>query len=87
MTAARLSGVQRQVLNLYREALRRCAALPQPASRAAALAFTRAQFRDGLAVDRLDFQRIEHLLRAGKKKLASLAQSEAFSLSPPSRQQ
>jgi succinate dehydrogenase assembly factor 1 len=85
MTAPRLSGVQKQVLALYREALRRCAALPPP-SRAAALSFTRAEFREGLAVDRLDFQRIEHLLRAGKKKLASLAQSEAFSVAPSARQ-
>ena len=76
----RLSGVQRQVLSLYRDALRRGAALPAP-SRAAALDFIRAEFRAGLAVDRLDFQRIEHLLRAGKKKLDSLAKSEAFSLS------
>ena len=86
MTAPRLSGVQKQVLALYREALRRCAALPPP-SRAAALSFTRAEFREGLAVDRLDFQRIEHLLRAGKKKLASLAKSEAFSLSPAAPRQ
>jgi succinate dehydrogenase assembly factor 1 len=77
----RLSGVQRQVLSLYRDALRRGAALPPP-SRAAALDFIRAEFRAGLAVDRLDFQRIEHLLRAGKKKLDSLAKADAFRVSP-----
>ena len=76
----RLSGVQREVLNLYREALRRGRALPL-SSRGPALAFIRQEFRAGLSVDRLDFQRIEHLLRAGKKKLDSLAKSEAFSLS------
>ncbi len=77
----RHSGVQKQVLNLYREALRRGAAFREP-SRAAALAFIRAEFRVGCrSVDRLDFQRIEHLLRAGKKKLDSLGKLEAFSMS------
>jgi succinate dehydrogenase assembly factor 1 len=71
----RASGIQKQVLSLYREGLRHARALPLPSSHEAR-DFIRGEFRRGAQVDRLDFQRIEHLLRQGKKKLASLASSD-----------
>jgi len=77
--AARVhSGIQRQVLSLYRDALRAARRLP-PAAAASAVAFTRAEFRMGAAaVDRLDFQRVEHLLRAARKKIDVLARADGF---------
>ena len=73
------SGIQLQVLSLYREGLRAARRLP-PASSRAALAFIRSEFRDKAAsVDRMDFQRVEHLLRAARKKLDSLKGADAFS--------
>ena len=75
---ARYSGVQKQVLALYRDGLRRARELPDVNSRNAAKAFIVREFRKGMEVDRLDFQRIEHLLRTGKKKLTSLASSDGF---------
>lgn len=82
---SRLSGIQKSVLGLYREALRAGAALPATSS-PAALAYIRQEFRAGQGIDRMDFQRIEHLIRSAKKKIAMMAQSEAFSLSPQSSQ-
>ena len=55
--------------------MRTCASSKKgaPPARAAATAFVRAEFRrDAAAVDRLDFQRVEHLLRAARKKIDSL---------------
>ncbi len=72
------SGIQRQVLALYREGLRAARQMPA-ASAAPAAAFIRAEFREKAAsVDRLDFQRVEHLLRAARKKLDSLKGSDGF---------
>ena len=73
----RHSGLQRQALALYREALR--AARSQPlgdAPRAALVAYAAAEFRRLARVDRLDFQRVEHLLRQGRKKIDSLTSAE-----------
>lgn len=61
------SGIQRQVLALYRECLQAASRLPTPQSQQAARAFTRAEFRQN--VGRLEVLRIEHQLRAGRKKL------------------
>ena len=75
----RVSGVQKQVLSLYRDGLRRARQLPDASSRGAAKIFISREFRRGaFEVDRLDFQRIEHLLRQGKKKLESLSISDGF---------
>lgn len=70
MSARRVSGLQRIVLNLYRDALRAASGLPAGASRARALAFTRAEFRRGAAaVDRLDVARIELMCRQARKTI------------------
>lgn len=70
----RHSGLQRQVLALYRDVLRGARALtvPRPA-RASAAAFARAEFRaKATSVEGRDYLRIEHLLRTGRKQLAAL---------------
>jgi hypothetical protein len=74
----RHSGLQRQALALYREALRAARARPlAPGPRAALVGYAAAEFRRLAArVDRLDFQRIEHLLRHGRKKIDALTSAE-----------
>jgi succinate dehydrogenase assembly factor 1 len=67
--AARHSGLQLQVLTLYRSCLRIVRSLP-PAARSPAALYAREEFRRFASVDRFDHQRVEHLLRAGKKKLS-----------------
>ena len=71
MRPARRSGLQRQVLATYRDCL--CAARKLPAaSRTSAVRFIQLEFRAGAtSVDKLDIQRIEHLLRQARKKIAS----------------
>ena len=80
----RLSGIQKQVLALYRESLRAARRVPSPSGALAATAYARQEFRLAAAtVDRMDFQRVEHLLRAGRKKLDALSRADVsnFALS------
>lgn len=78
---ARHSGIQKQVLSLYRESLRAAARLPSPSGAAAAAAFARAEFRRGATtVDRMDFQRVEHMLRAARKQLDTFSRASNFTL-------
>jgi len=75
------SGIQLSVLALFRDALRAARRLPPPAA-AAAGAYVRAEFRAGATrVDRLDFQRVEHLIRAARKKVDSLKGADSFRVS------
>jgi len=77
-TPLRLSGLQRKVLNLYRDALRaaRGAHLPRD-SRAVLVASIVTETRAKAAsVERLDYQRIEYLLRAGRKRIAALSATD-----------
>lgn len=64
----RLSGLQKSVLSLYRSCLRHTRALAAPA-RLAAVRYLRVEFRERAALDRLDYQRIEFLVRQGGKRL------------------
>lgn len=65
----RKSGLQLQVLTLYRDVLRAARALPID-SRISAISFIRHEFRhNSTHVDTLDIQRIEFLIRQAKKKL------------------
>ncbi len=68
--AVRHSGLQREVLSLYRTALRAARAKQRPDP---FVAVARESFRSGAAVQRSDFQRIEHLLRLGRKRIATLS--------------
>jgi hypothetical protein len=68
------SGIQKQVLSLFREALRCATKMPDKSASLTATTYIRNEFRDKAAnVDRLDFQRVEHLLRAARKKIDSLS--------------
>ena len=65
----RRSGIQLQVLNLYRQALRAAKAL-EAQSRVPAIQYTRYEFRSNAkAIDKLDIQRVEFLIRQGKKQI------------------
>jgi succinate dehydrogenase assembly factor 1 len=68
---ARLSGMQKQVLSLYRSFLR--AARTKPAeSRKDIESFVGAEFRKNAKVDKKDFQSVEFLMRRGHKQLEML---------------
>ncbi|EME89552.1 uncharacterized protein MYCFIDRAFT_26785 [Pseudocercospora fijiensis CIRAD86] len=64
----RLSGLQRDVLSLYRQCLR--TARKKPAStRENFKNFARREFEKNLGMDRKDFGAIEFLLRKGHRQL------------------
>ena len=68
----RLSGIQKQVLSLYRS-FWRVARSKTPDTRLGIERYVGAQFRrDAHAVDKKDFQRIEYLIRRGSKQLELL---------------
>ena len=68
----RLSGLQRDVLALYRQCLR--AARKKPAeSRPNFESFARREFDKNLSVDKKDFSAIEFLLRKARKQLETYA--------------
>ncbi|KAL2260135.1 hypothetical protein VTK26DRAFT_5962 [Humicola hyalothermophila] len=64
----RLSGLQREVLGLYRQCLRECRKKPE-ATRPHFQAFARAEFEKNITIDRRDFGAIEFLLRKGRRQL------------------
>ncbi|KAF2456716.1 complex 1 protein-domain-containing protein [Lineolata rhizophorae] len=64
----RLSGLQRDVLSLYRACLR--AARKKPAdTRANFIEFARREFRANASIDRKNFAAIEFMLRKGQRQL------------------
>ncbi|KAK3950389.1 hypothetical protein QBC32DRAFT_376330 [Pseudoneurospora amorphoporcata] len=65
---ARLSGLQKEVLGLYRKCLRECRKKPE-ATRAHFKAFARTEFEKNIKVDKRDFSAIEFLLRKGSRQL------------------
>ncbi|ETN38663.1 uncharacterized protein HMPREF1541_06700 [Cyphellophora europaea CBS 101466] len=65
---ARLSGLQREVLKLYRRCLREANKKPEH-SRANFKAAARREFRKASSIDRKDFSAVETLLRMGHRKL------------------
>ena len=64
----RLSGLQRDVLNLYRSCLRAARAKPIE-TRTHFEAFARKKFEENLHLDKKDFGTIEFLLRKGRRQL------------------
>ncbi|KAH8788318.1 complex 1 protein-domain-containing protein [Diaporthe sp. PMI_573] len=67
---ARLSGLQKEVLSLYRQCLRETRKKPD-ATRKHFQAFARSEFSKNLAIEKRDFAAIEFLLRKGRRQLES----------------
>ena len=67
--------LQKQALALYREALRTARTKPQE-GRAGIEALARTEFDKYRAIARKDFNRIEHLLRRGKRQIDVLKQAD-----------
>ncbi|RYG45109.1 LYR motif-containing protein [archaeon] len=65
------SGLQSQVLSLYRSCIRAARSAPSysPAAKVAAMTYVRIAFRVGARLPRSDFARIELSLRQGAKSL------------------
>ncbi|XP_065864227.1 succinate dehydrogenase assembly factor 1, mitochondrial [Euphorbia lathyris] len=77
----KLSGMQKQVLGLYRSFLR-AARMKPPEDRRQIELFVSAEFRrNSKEVDRKNFIYIEYLLRRGKKQLDLLKSSATVGLS------
>ncbi|PSC70288.1 Found in Mitochondrial Proteome [Micractinium conductrix] len=68
MPPKRLSGLQRQVLSLYRNVLRTSRDKVQAGGDSIA-AFGRQEFERYRGLDKKDILRIEHLLRRGRRQL------------------
>ncbi|RPA92133.1 hypothetical protein L873DRAFT_1711090 [Choiromyces venosus 120613-1] len=67
------SGIQRDVLALYRLCLREAGKKPKEV-RDNFRNYARENFRAHLEIDRRDFATIEHLLRVGQRKLEVYSQ-------------
>ncbi|CRK14077.1 Succinate dehydrogenase assembly factor 1 like protein [Verticillium longisporum] len=63
-----LSGLQREVLSLYRQCLRGIRSKPED-KKQHFQSFARAEFQKHLAVDKRDFAAIEFLLRKGRRQV------------------
>ncbi|KAK5049382.1 hypothetical protein LTR84_004311 [Exophiala bonariae] len=66
--AVRLSGLQREVIKLYRRCLREAAKKPE-ATRQNFRNAAQREFRKNTKVDKKDFAAVETLLRMGYRKL------------------
>nr|XP_043610992.1 succinate dehydrogenase assembly factor 1, mitochondrial [Erigeron canadensis] len=77
----KLSGIQKQVLSLYRGFLRTARSKPQE-NRAQIESLVSAEFRrNSEMIDRKNFLHIEYLLRRGKKQLDQLKTVDSVRLS------
>ncbi|KAL4808570.1 complex 1 protein-domain-containing protein [Aspergillus recurvatus] len=65
---ARLSGLQREVLSLYRKCLREIRKKPIE-SRNNFKSYARAEFEKHISISKKDFSAIEYLLRKGSRQL------------------
>ncbi|KNA06173.1 hypothetical protein SOVF_183520 [Spinacia oleracea] len=77
----KLSGLQKQVLNLYRGFLRAARNKSFEDRHQIELIVSEEFHRNSKQVDRKDFVYIEYLLRRGKKQLDQLKNSDTISLS------
>ncbi|KAJ5557412.1 hypothetical protein N7504_010022 [Penicillium tannophilum] len=69
---AKLSGLQREVLSLYRQCFREIRKKPIE-SRNNFKNYARAEFQKHLSVSKKDFSTIEYLLRKGQRQLEMYA--------------
>ncbi|RKF59648.1 Succinate dehydrogenase assembly factor 1, mitochondrial [Erysiphe neolycopersici] len=63
------SGLQKEVLSLYRECLRVCRKKKPSATRSHFEQFTRSEFEKHLYLNKKEFVAIEYLLRKGRRQL------------------
>ncbi|KEY67550.1 hypothetical protein S40285_09866 [Stachybotrys chlorohalonatus IBT 40285] len=68
----RLSGLQKEVLALYRQCLRESRKKPE-STRVHFQNFSRAEFDRNMAIDKRNFAAIEFLLRKGRRQLDTYA--------------
>ncbi|KAI0136716.1 hypothetical protein BJ170DRAFT_677586 [Xylariales sp. AK1849] len=64
----KLSGLQKEVIVLYRHCLRESRKKPQT-TRPHFESFARTEFEKSIAIDKRDFAAIEFLLRKGRRQL------------------
>lgn len=64
----RLSGLQKEVVSLYRSCLRESRKKPK-ATRHNFEVFARSEFDKNLSIDKRDFAAVEFLLRKGRRQL------------------
>ncbi|KAK0630058.1 complex 1 protein-domain-containing protein [Bombardia bombarda] len=64
----RLSGLQKEVLSLYRQCLRECRKKPDTA-RQHFKSFARNEFDKNMGIEKRDFAAVEFLLRKGRRQL------------------
>mmetsp|Transcript_1360 Transcript_1360/g.2163 ORF Transcript_1360/g.2163 Transcript_1360/m.2163 type:complete len:94 (-) Transcript_1360:1887-2168(-) len=83
----RRSGLQREVLTLYKDALKAAKSKAQndPQAAAASLQTVRSAFRKNLDIPRTDFRLIESLVRMGQRKVkllgdANVQQAKVFTV-------
>ncbi|KAF1953898.1 hypothetical protein CC80DRAFT_494152 [Byssothecium circinans] len=69
----KLSGLQRDVLRLYRECLRGVRGKPAD-TRANFRELTRSEFRKHATINKKDFGTIEYLLRRGRRQLETYSE-------------
>ncbi|KAH8657530.1 hypothetical protein BGZ60DRAFT_383722 [Tricladium varicosporioides] len=69
----RYSGLQKEVLNLYRMCLRESRKKPVT-TRSHFEAFARSEFEKSIRLDKKDFGAIEYLLRKGQRQLEMYSQ-------------
>uniref|UniRef100_A0A1J3H101 Succinate dehydrogenase assembly factor 1, mitochondrial n=2 Tax=Noccaea caerulescens TaxID=107243 RepID=A0A1J3H101_NOCCA len=82
MGAAKLSGMQKQVLSLYRGFLRAARSKTTQEDRKRIETIVSTEFRQkSKEVDRKNFQYIEYLLRLGTKQLDQLKSPDMVSIS------
>ncbi|CAR24425.1 Succinate dehydrogenase assembly factor 1, mitochondrial [Lachancea thermotolerans] len=73
--AKRLSGLQREVLQMYRQCIRAAHDKPK-ANQPNFVTHIRKEFRQYQDLPRKDFSTIEHLLRVGHRRLEMYSQPE-----------
>ncbi|KAG9247522.1 hypothetical protein BJ878DRAFT_539232 [Calycina marina] len=68
----RLSGLQKEVVALYRQCIRESKKKPEVAQKHF-IAFARKEFDKSIYLDKKDFSAIEYLMRKGKRQLEMYA--------------
>jgi succinate dehydrogenase assembly factor 1 len=76
----RISGIQGEVLKLYRDFIR-AARVQEKATQTGLKIHIRSEFEKNRGISRIDSEQIEHFLRKGKRQLETLKRSSISGLS------